>query len=186
MTTATFDQTDPEPLFCYRHPDRETYVRCGRCDQPICTSCAMQGPVGMRCKQCGKPVRDALASLTPQQTFTAVGFASGAGALVGFFAMQFGWFMILLGFFAGGFLVEALDRSIGMKRGRRMVAIVVAGILLGALVGGSVGLWSTWRDLAEFAEESGFTFVDLVLESLPSLAIAAGATIAGAYGRMRL
>jgi hypothetical protein len=39
-------------------PDRQTYVGCGRCDQPICTKCAMQGPVGFRCKQCGTLAND--------------------------------------------------------------------------------------------------------------------------------
>ena len=34
---------DDGALHCYRHPDRETWVRCGRCDRPICTKCAMQG-----------------------------------------------------------------------------------------------------------------------------------------------
>ncbi len=186
MTTATLDRSDPEPLHCYRHPDRETYIRCGRCDQPICVGCAMQGPVGMRCRQCGKPVRDALSSLTAQQTLTAVGLSLGAGALVGFLGMQFGWFMILIGFFAGGLLVEALDRSIGMKRGRKMVAIVVLGILVGAVAGGSLGLLSSWGELAEFADETGYTFVAFLVDSLPSLLIAAGAMIFGAYGRMRL
>ena len=186
MTTVTLDRSDPEPLRCYRHPDRETYIRCGRCDQAICTSCAMQGPVGMRCRQCGKPVRDALSSLAPRQVVTAAGLAVGVGALVGFLGMQFGWFMILIGFFAGGFLVEALDRSIGMKRGRRMLTIVVLGILVGVVAGGSLGLLSSWGELAEFADETGYTFVDFVVDSLPSLLIAAGATIFGAYGRLRL
>ncbi|MGW3865208.1 rhomboid family intramembrane serine protease, partial [Streptomyces sp. NPDC005047] len=24
---------------CYRHPDRETGIRCTRCERPICTDC---------------------------------------------------------------------------------------------------------------------------------------------------
>ena len=52
LTSAT--EADPPALYCYRHPDRETWVRCGRCDQPICSRCAMQGPVGFRCRECGR------------------------------------------------------------------------------------------------------------------------------------
>jgi hypothetical membrane protein len=48
-------QADDGTMLCYRHPDREVWIRCGRCDRPICTQCAMQGPVGFRCKQCGGP-----------------------------------------------------------------------------------------------------------------------------------
>ena len=54
-------------LYCYRHPDRETLVRCGRCDRPICLPCSMQGPVGFRCRDCGKPVGESLSSFTSRQ-----------------------------------------------------------------------------------------------------------------------
>ncbi len=34
---------------CYRHPDRETYVRCTRCDRPICPDCMVSASVGFQC-----------------------------------------------------------------------------------------------------------------------------------------
>lgn len=37
---------------CYRHPDRETYIRCQRCDRPICTQCQTQAAVGVQCPEC--------------------------------------------------------------------------------------------------------------------------------------
>jgi hypothetical protein len=74
-TAATADPADGQPLVCYRHPDRETYVSCGRCDRSICTGCAMMGPVGLRCRQCGKPPRDAVTMLTPTQLWA--GAAAG-------------------------------------------------------------------------------------------------------------
>jgi len=40
---------------CYRHPDRETWVSCGRCGKPLCTDCMMHGPVGIRCRECLLP-----------------------------------------------------------------------------------------------------------------------------------
>src|SRR4029078_13699643 len=92
---APATRPEPLPLHCYRHPDRETYVRCGRCDQPICMGCAMQGPVGMRCKMCGKPARDALDSMRPSQVAIALAGAGGLSAVVGYVGAQFGWFMIV-------------------------------------------------------------------------------------------
>ena len=44
--------TDPEPLYCYVHPDRETMLRCNNCERPICSSCAVLTPIGYRCKEC--------------------------------------------------------------------------------------------------------------------------------------
>jgi membrane associated rhomboid family serine protease len=37
---------------CYRHPDRETNVKCSRCGRPICPDCMYDSPVGMRCPEC--------------------------------------------------------------------------------------------------------------------------------------
>ncbi|MFF8730112.1 rhomboid family intramembrane serine protease [Streptomyces sp. NPDC015171] len=37
---------------CYRHPDRETGVRCTRCDRPICPECMVSASVGFQCPEC--------------------------------------------------------------------------------------------------------------------------------------
>lgn len=37
---------------CFRHPDRETYVRCTRCDRPICPDCMRDAAVGFHCVEC--------------------------------------------------------------------------------------------------------------------------------------
>lgn len=43
---------DAQPPTCYRHPDRETYVRCTRCDRPICPDCMREAAVGHQCVEC--------------------------------------------------------------------------------------------------------------------------------------
>ena len=37
---------------CYRHPDRATYVRCTRCNRPICPECMRDAAVGHQCEEC--------------------------------------------------------------------------------------------------------------------------------------
>ncbi|MFG2882983.1 rhomboid family intramembrane serine protease [Streptomyces sp. NPDC048297] len=37
---------------CYRHPDRETGVRCTRCERPVCPECMVSASVGFQCPDC--------------------------------------------------------------------------------------------------------------------------------------
>lgn len=131
--TAQDDLPVPDGrLFCYRHPDRETWVRCGRCDRPICTQCAMQGPVGLRCRECGKPVRDPMA-LKPSQAALAGALSLGGGLVAAFISARFGFFALFVAFFAGGIIAEAITRLVGYRAGTAMAAVVYGGIALGAL-----------------------------------------------------
>ena len=50
---------------CYRHPGRETGVRCQRCERPICPACMVPAPVGIQCVEC---VRQGRARTAPAQT----------------------------------------------------------------------------------------------------------------------
>ncbi|MGN6605851.1 MAG: rhomboid family intramembrane serine protease [Jatrophihabitans sp.] len=40
---------DAGVLHCYRHPDRETMIRCTRCERPICPECMHPAAVGFHC-----------------------------------------------------------------------------------------------------------------------------------------
>ena len=124
-----------ERMFCFRHPERETWIRCGRCDKPICTKCGLMGPVGMRCKDCGRLRNDPLTSFTPVQLVLGMGAALGAGTIGGLIGIAAGrLFALLIGFFGGGLIGEAVIRVTGYKRGPVMQAIVIGGIVGGTLI----------------------------------------------------
>jgi membrane associated rhomboid family serine protease len=70
---------------CYRHPGRETYVRCTRCDRYICPECMRDAAVGHQCVECvsegNKDIRQARTVLggrssgsgKPVVTYTLIG-----------------------------------------------------------------------------------------------------------------
>jgi len=181
---AAADLAEPQPLLCYRHPDRETWVRCGRCDQPICLRCAMQGPVGMRCKSCGKPSRDPLTALTLQQLVLGVLVAIGAGTVGGYIGLQMGFFFaIFLGPIAGGLICEAVMRVTGYKRGPRMYAIVFGGILAGLLIAAAIYVRTFYLGFGVPEEE--FPMEMLFSEVLTGGLVYAIAAMIGAYSRFR-
>ncbi|MCK4961780.1 MAG: hypothetical protein KAS19_04805, partial [Anaerolineales bacterium] len=39
-------------MVCANYPDRETTLRCNRCEKLICAKCAVHTPVGYRCREC--------------------------------------------------------------------------------------------------------------------------------------
>ena len=74
---------------CYRHPNRETGVRCSNCDRPICPDCMTTTPVGMRCPECARQrtkVRTVRSgSDEPTLTYVLIGInvLVGIGAVLG-------------------------------------------------------------------------------------------------------
>jgi hypothetical protein len=179
----TADSEDEyRPLYCYRHPKSETYVRCGRCDQPICPKCAVQGPVGFRCRQCGLVKSATLSSFTPRQLALGIGVSLGGGAILGYLGGQVGFYSIFISFFAGGFIAEAMVRMTGMKRGPVMAAMLYGGLLAGFAIGATVQIATL---LGSMPAEAGVPIAVYLQGMLPFVLISAGAAVAGAYSRVR-
>ena len=135
MTNTTTNAT-----YCYIHPDRETSLRCKRCERYICTSCAVSTPTGYICKECMRE---------RQKTFdTAVwydfalgfvvaavlsGISSFLVSLIGSIGFL-GWFIVLAGSSAAGAIIaEAVRAVIKKRRSRPLFITVAAGVVVGAL-----------------------------------------------------
>lgn len=90
--------------FCYRHPDRETYISCQRCSRPICPDCMTPASVGFHCPDC---VREGQASVRQPRTMAGGMMPDSIGLVT----------KVLIGLnvlvFVLGFLDQGLDRDIG-------------------------------------------------------------------------
>jgi hypothetical protein len=175
------DDSEPAALRCYRHPDRETYVRCGRCDQPICPRCAMQGPVGFRCRECGKPARDPLTAIPPAKLAIGFGVSALGGVIIGLLSGA-GFFGLLIAWFAGGIIADAVIRFVGFKRGPRMMAMLFGGIAIAALAAFAVQAVPTAASMGPDAGE--FVASYLATQGLWA-AVAVAVACFGAWSRLR-
>ncbi|WP_020575030.1 rhomboid family intramembrane serine protease [Actinopolymorpha alba] len=69
----------PQPIpTCYRHPERESYIRCQRCGRYICPDCQRQASVGFQCVEC---VREGNRTMPSARTRFG-GVVRGDGAIV--------------------------------------------------------------------------------------------------------
>jgi membrane associated rhomboid family serine protease len=62
VTTDDFRRNSDN--FCYRHPDRQSFVLCQRCLRTICPECQTQAAVGVICPEC---LRDQQKAQSPAQ-----------------------------------------------------------------------------------------------------------------------
>jgi hypothetical protein len=127
-------------LFCYRHPDRATSLRCYNCNRPICIKCANKTPVGYICPECMREAEDTFFNSRPLDYLIAAIVSFPPSLLAGWLLLNFrlGFFFFLLIFFisgaVGGFIGRITKRAVGRRRGRYLPQVVVAMMVLGALL----------------------------------------------------
>lgn len=61
--------------YCYRHPDRQSFVLCQRCGRTICHECQTQAAVGVHCPEC---VRESRASAPKTKSRFVTAFRPGS------------------------------------------------------------------------------------------------------------
>ncbi|MEK9659866.1 MAG: hypothetical protein VW450_07990 [Chloroflexota bacterium] len=126
-----------EQVHCHWHPDRETRLRCGNCGKPVCSACARQHPVGIRCKECARPERLPTYRVSRGYLVRGVAAAVGmgiAGAIglrviamvlpfVGFF-----FFLIMAGL--GYLMGEGVAAAVNRRRGRAYQLMALGAVVL--------------------------------------------------------
>jgi hypothetical protein len=155
------DQPVGEVLYCANHPETETYLRCNKCDKPICLKCAELTEVGYRCKECIREQQNVFYTAMTRDNWIAFAVAGGVTLvawpivvlLLGLVSSVFwilGWIIAaLIGSGAGASLAQIIRKSVGRRRGRYIRHFTLAGIVLGLLL--SVFLTSTFLSFPLFS-----------------------------------
>lgn len=73
---------------CYRHPDRETYLRCSRCDRPICPDCMRSAPVGQQCVECVREGNRGVRQRSPRNVVGGLAVSGGTWVTWTFLALN--------------------------------------------------------------------------------------------------
>lgn len=121
-------------LYCVNHPNVETYLRCNKCGQPICPKCAVQTPVGYRCRDCiNAQQRVFYADFRPIHYLVAAAVALPLGLVAGWLISSLGWYVIILGPLVGGGIANVTHWAIGRRRGQYTWLVVCGCIVVGTL-----------------------------------------------------
>jgi hypothetical protein len=130
----------PAGTYCYRHPERETGLRCVNCDQPICGQCSRTTPVGQICPVCRSLRRPHQYKVSINNLIVAGLVALIVSALAGVL-LQFTLGDSFIGFYViffvapllGELIVRIIDRVTRVKRGRPIQIVVGAAMAVGML-----------------------------------------------------
>lgn len=135
---------------CFYHPARETILRCNRCEKPICARCAVNTPVGYRCKSCINEQQETFYSALWYDYAVAAAVTLPLAAVASFLVLSIGWMTIFVAPFAGSLIAEGVRLATRRRRGRWLPLVVGLCIAAGSLP--AVGVW----------------LIGLVVEGLPA------------------
>ena len=134
-----------EITYCRRHKDVETSVSCARCGDPICPSCMVHAPVGVRCLDCARtrplPTFDVTTPFLLRAVGAGVAVAIFGGAaisgIIWFFPIPYAPTILIAAMGYG--IGEAISFATNRKRGMRLK--LVSGVCM--LVGFTIITWAT-------------------------------------------
>lgn len=113
---------------CAFHPDTETRLHCNRCEKPICAKCAVQTPVGYRCRDCVKGQQAHFETVRALDYFIAAAISAVGVGLATWVLRFLSYWGLFLAPVVGGGLAEIVRLAVGRRRGRRLpMAAAIAG-----------------------------------------------------------
>ncbi len=139
-----------EITYCAAHPERDTGLRCNRCERYMCVDCAVRTPVGYTCRQCVRGHENRFYQGTIVDYALVAAACAVGGALTALSLTLIGGFLII-GFLVapaiGGASAQMALQLTGRRRGRYSGYVAAGGIVAGGvasawLLTGGIGLFT--------------------------------------------
>lgn len=127
---------EPLPRYCTNHPERETYIACGRCERPFCPDCLIQSPAGQRCYECAGVRRDFAQRNFARRVGQAFGALTIGGAIAALLPGIF--FVLFAGLIAGGAAGQSLSPLVNRRTRGQVYLLGLLALFVGTLVGWTV------------------------------------------------
>ena len=137
---------------CARHPDIETDLRCGKCEQPICPKCMVQTPVGARCPKCAAlkklPVYEISTIFYIRAIAAGLATAAVSGAIWPFIPLG-GFFLFFIALVIGYVVGEGISLAVNRKRGPGLqiiagISVVVSYVIRSLIEASDLGLFNAF------------------------------------------
>ena len=126
--------------YCAVHAERDTELRCNRCERYMCVDCAKRTPVGYTCRQCVRGHENKFFEGTTFDYAIVAVLSMIGGAIIAFVTSLVGGILLLGIVIApalGGTTAQIALQLTGRRRGRNSGYVCAAGVLAG---GAGVGL----------------------------------------------
>ena len=120
-------------LYCANHPNRETSLRCNRCEKPICPQCAILTPTGYRCKECVRGHQKIFETALWIDFPLAIIIAGVLAFLGSEIASILSFFTIFVAPIAGVIIAEAVRMVTRRRRSKHLYQAALVAVILGSL-----------------------------------------------------
>lgn len=122
--------------YCAVHPDRESGLRCNKCERYMCAECAVLTPVGYRCRQCVRNVDNKFFTGTNQDYLIVAGVAGVTGGIgAALMTLIPVWlFVIFIALPIGGGIALLIKRAVQRRRGRYTGHVGAAAVVVATVI----------------------------------------------------
>jgi len=127
--------TEPQldRMVCQVHPNRETLLRCNRCNRPMCSECAVLTPTGYRCKECVRGAQKVFETTQTLDLVIGVGIALVIAFAGSFIPRVMQFFTIFVAPIVGLVITEVVRWAVKRRRSRLLAQLTAGAAFVGAL-----------------------------------------------------